>query len=142
MTASLPPDVQQVFDKFVTTEYTTVDTRGRPICWPVTPYYRPGDPCIDVTTGLGYPKKALDARANPKVALLFSDATGSGIEGAPQVLVQGTADVDSRDLDANRERYSREIGDKLPATKELLPPAAARVNHSVEGEHARRADRA
>ena len=122
MTASLPAGVQQVFDKFITTEYTTVDGRGRPICWPVTPYYSPGDQCIDVTTGLGYPKKALDARANPKVALLFSDDTGSGIEDAPQVLVQGTADVDYRDLDANRERYSRDAVEKLPGAKDLLPP--------------------
>jgi hypothetical protein len=75
-----------------------------------------------VTTALGYPKKALDARTNPKVALLFSDPTGSGIEGAPQVLVQGMADVDYRDLEANRERYTRESLEKLPASKELLPP--------------------
>jgi hypothetical protein len=122
VTASLPREVQQVFDRFITTEYTTVDRRGRPICWPVTPYYSPGDPCIDVTTALGYPKKALDARTNPKVALLFSDPTGSGIEGAPQVLVQGMADVDYRDLEANRERYTRESLEKLPASKELLPP--------------------
>jgi hypothetical protein len=122
VTASLPREVQQVFDRFITTEYTTVDRRGRPICWPVTPYYSPGDPCIDVTTALGYPKKALDARTNPKVALLFSDPTGSGIEGAPQVLVQGTADVDYRDLEANRERYTRESLEKLPGSKELLPP--------------------
>jgi hypothetical protein len=122
VTASLPREVQQVFDRFITTEYTTVDRRGRPICWPVTPYYSPGDPCIDVTTALGYPKKALDARTNPKVALLFSDPTGSGVEGAPQVLVQGTADVDYRDLEANRERYTRESLEKLPASKELLPP--------------------
>ncbi len=122
MTASLPQEVQQVFDRFITTEYTTVDGRGRPICWPVTPYYSPGDPCIDVTTALGYPKKALDARANPKVALLFSDPTGCGMEGAPQVLVQGIADVDYRDLEANRERYTRESLEKLPGAKELLPP--------------------
>jgi hypothetical protein len=122
VTASLPQEVQQVFDRFITTEYTTVDGRRRPICWPVTPYYSPGDPCIDVTTALGYPKKALDARANPKVALLFSDPTGSGMEGAPQVLVQGTADVDYRDLEANRERYTRESLEKLPGSKELLPP--------------------
>jgi hypothetical protein len=122
VTASLPREVQQVFDRFITTEYTTVDRRGRPICWPVTPYYSPGNPCIDVTTALGYPKKALDARTNPKVALLFSDPTGSGIEGAPQVLVQGMADVDYRDLEANRERYTRESLEKLPASKELLPP--------------------
>jgi hypothetical protein len=126
VTASLPSEVQQVFDRFITTEFTTVDRRGQPICWPVTPYYAPGDPCIDVTTALGYPKKALDANANPKVALLFSDPTGSGIEGAPQVLVQGTAAVDYRNLDANRERYERESVEKLPATKRLVPPRSLR----------------
>ncbi len=122
MTASLPPDVQQVFDRFITTEFTTVDSRGRPICWPLTPYYQQGDPCIDVTTALGYPKKAEDARSNPKVSLLFSDPTGSGMEGAPQVLVQGIADVDARDLEANRVRYTRESMEKLPGAKELMPP--------------------
>src|SRR5829696_1575930 len=122
MTATLPPEVQQVFDRFITTEFTTVDGRGQPITWPLTPYYHPGDPCIDVTTGLGYPKKANDARANSKVAMLFSDPTGSGIEGAPQVLVQGTADVDDRNLDANRERYKREIVDKLPSVQGEMPP--------------------
>lgn len=122
MTATLPPEVQEVFDRFVTTEYTTVDGRGQPITWPLTPYYRPGEPCIDVTTGLGYPKKANDARTNPRVALLFSDPTGSGVEAAPQVLVQGTADVDARDLDANRERYRREMAEKLPAAASDMPP--------------------
>jgi len=122
VTASLPEEIQRVFDRFITTEYTTVDRRGQPICWPVTPYYSPGDPCIDVTTAIGYPKKALDAKANPKVALLFSDPTGSGMDRAPQVLVQGTADVDHRDLEANRVRYTREAVEKLPGSKELLPP--------------------
>jgi hypothetical protein len=126
MTATLPPEVQRVFHKFITTEFTTIDRHGRPITWPVTPYYRPSDPCIDVTTGLGYPKKAKDALANPKVALLFSDPTGSGLEHAPQVLVQGTADVDDRDLDANRERYSREAAEKLPDVEKLLPPERVR----------------
>src|SRR5918999_4528718 len=122
MTTTLPAEVQRVFDRFVTTEVTTVDLRGQPITWPLTPYYRPGDPCIDVTTGLGYPKKANDARANPKVALLFSDPTGCGMEDAPQVLVQGIAEVDDRDLGANRERYRRELVQKLPGTRSQLPP--------------------
>jgi pyridoxamine 5'-phosphate oxidase-like protein len=122
VTASLPVDVQQVFDRFITTEFTTVDARGRPICWPITPYYEPGDPCIDVTTALGAPKKANDALANPKVSLLFSDPTGSEIEDSPQVLVQGTADVDSRDLEANRVRYTRESAAKLPGSKDMMPP--------------------
>jgi hypothetical protein len=123
MTSSLLPEIQAVFEKFVTTEYTTIDSKGQPITWPLTPYYKPGDPCIDVTTGLGYPKKANDARANSKVALLFSDPTGSGMDDPPMVLVQGTAEVDDRDLDANRERYDRELAEKLPATKEMSPPA-------------------
>ncbi|HKF80850.1 MAG TPA: pyridoxamine 5'-phosphate oxidase family protein [Thermoleophilaceae bacterium] len=127
MTGTLPEEIQGVFDRFITTEYTTINRRGQPITWPVTPYYSPGDACIDVTTGLGYPKKAHDAAANPRVALLFSDPTGSGLEDPPQVLVQGTAEVDDRDLGANRERYTREATEKLPATKSQLPPKPVRA---------------
>jgi hypothetical protein len=124
VTASLPPEVQAVFEHFVTTELTTIDGRGQPITWPVTPYYSPGGPCIDVTTGLGYPKKANDARANPLVSLLFSDPTGSGLDRPPMVLIQGSAEVDDRDLEANRRRYAEESVRKLPAIKPLTPPAA------------------
>jgi hypothetical protein len=122
VTASLPEDIQQVFARFITTEYTTIDAADHPITWPVTPYYREGAGAIDVTTGLGYPKKALDARANPRVSLLFSDPTGSGLEDAAMVLVQGIAKVDDDDLDANRKRYQRESLEKLPATKDMQPP--------------------
>jgi len=113
VTATLPDEVKQVFSRFITTEYTTVDRKGQPITWPVTPYYSPGGQCIDVTTGLGYPKKATDAAAHPKVALLFSNPTGSGMSNPPMVLVQGTAEVDDHDLDANRERYERDVHEKL-----------------------------
>ena len=124
MTRSLPPEVQDVFKQFVTTELTTIDHRGQPITWPVTPYYRAGGPCIDVTTGLGYPKKANDARDNPLVSLLFSDPTGCGLTDPPMVLVQGTAEVDDHDLDANRKRYTSESIEKLPGTAKLQPPDA------------------
>ena len=122
MTASLPPEVRDCFERYITTEYTTIDARQQPITWPVTPYYRNGEPTIDVTTGIGYPKKADDAKRNPRVALLFSDPTGCGLERPSQVLVQGTADVDDRDLDANAERYDRESAHKLPVTKRESPP--------------------
>ena len=122
MTSTLPDAVQDTFDRFITTEFVTVGDRQQPIAWPVTPYYTPGAPTIDITTGIGYPKKARDARRHPSVALLFSDPTGSGLERPPQVLVQGTAEVDDRDLGANRERYRREAVEKLPGTKDMLPP--------------------
>jgi hypothetical protein len=123
MTATLPQEVRDAFGRFVTCEFTTIDARQQPIVWPVTPYYSPGAQTIDTTTGLGYPKKANDARRNPHVSLLFSDPTGSGIDSGIQVLVQGTAEVDDRDLEANRERYWRESWEKLPGSRELHPPA-------------------
>jgi hypothetical protein len=126
MTATLPPEICEVFDRFITTEYVTVDGRGQPIAWPVTPYHHREEGCVDVTTGIGYPKKADDAAKNPKVALLFSDPTGSGIEDAPMVLVQGTARVDEEDLKANRDRYAREGAAKLPAAQKGQPPKLLR----------------
>jgi hypothetical protein len=122
VTASLPSGVQDVFARFYAAELTTIDQNGQPITWPVTPYYTHGDQSIDVTTGLGYPKKADDARRNPKVGLLFSDPTGSGLTDAPMVFVQATAEVDDRDLEANRHRYERESVQKLPGAKEVAPP--------------------
>ena len=122
MTATLPPALRECFSRFITTEYTTIDSRQQPITWPVTPYYADGGPTIDVNTGLGYPKKADDAARNPRVALLFSDPTGSGLDSPPQVLVQGTAEVDDADLAANRERYRRESAAKLPRARGMQPP--------------------
>jgi hypothetical protein len=124
VTSTLPQEVQEVFGRFMTTELCTLDSRGQPIVWPVTPYYEPGGATIDVTTGVGYPKKAEDARRNPRVALLFSDPTGSGIESGIRVLVQGTPEVDDRDLKANFERYREESDRKVPRVrKEWFPPA-------------------
>lgn len=122
MTATLPQEVRDVFSRFVTTEFVSVDAGGQPIAWPLTPYYSDGAPVIEVTTGIGYPKKAEDARRNPRVAMLFSDPTGSGIESGIRVLVQGVAEIDDADLGANRERYRRESAAKMPATVEMLPP--------------------
>src|SRR4051794_25168057 len=122
MLGSLPDDIRRVFERYVTTEYVTIGSGSQPIAWPVTPYVDPGGKCLDVTTGLGYPKKARDAERNPHVALLFSNPTGSGLDDPPSVLVQGTAHVDDADLDANRERYEREALAKLPGAASALPP--------------------
>ncbi len=122
MTGSLPQEVRDVFARFITTEFVSMDASGQPIAWPLTPYYTDAAPVIEVTTGVGYPKKAEDARRNPRVAMLFSDPTGSRIESGIRVLVQGTAEVDDADLDANRERYRRESVQKLPGAREMMPP--------------------
>jgi hypothetical protein len=124
----VPTGIQSVFAQFLTTEYTTIDRRHQPITWPVTPFYRPGQSWIDVSTALGTPKKADDAAANPRVALLFSDPTGSGLDRQPMVLVQGIADVDDHDLRANRDRYIRESQEKYPAgVQQQLPEVVKRL---------------
>jgi hypothetical protein len=119
---TLPAEAREAFARFITTEYTTVGPGQQPITWPVTPYYSDGGASIDVTTGVGYPKKADDAKRHPSVSLLFSDGTGSGIESGIQVLVQGTADVDDRNLEANKERYWAESWEKLPGARDAHPP--------------------
>ena len=126
MTSTLPQEVRDAFERFITCELTTIGASKQPITWPVTPYYGQGDRTIDVTTGLGYPKKADDARAHPSVALLFSDPTGSGIESGVKVLVQGTATIDDQDLSANADRYLRESREKLPGTRRMHPPKPLR----------------
>jgi hypothetical protein len=121
MLSTLPPELHQAAERYLTCELVTIDAAGRPIAWPVTPYFRADEGCIDVTTGVGYPKKADDAARNPRVALLFSDPTGSGVADAPMVLAQGIARVDDADLDANRRRYEAEMARKLPALHALAP---------------------
>jgi Pyridoxamine 5'-phosphate oxidase len=126
VTSTLPHEVRDAFARFIACELTTVDASKQPITWPVTPYYQQGGPTIDVTTGLGYPKKADDARAHPSVALLFSDPTGSGIDSGITVLVHGTATIDDRDLKANADRYAEESSRKLPGVRKLQPPKRLR----------------
>jgi len=135
VTATLPQEVRDAFERFVTCEYTTIDARQQPVTWPVVPYYSSGAPTLDTTTGLGYPKKANDARRNPHVAFLFSDPTGSGIESGIQVLVQGIAEVDDRDLDANLERYERESAIKLPRGRSVKLP---RMLHGISAWYVQR----
>jgi Pyridoxamine 5'-phosphate oxidase len=116
----VPAEVEEAFRRFVTAEFTTIDSHGRPITWPVVPFYSEGS--LAVTTALGMPRKAEHARRNPRVALLFSDATGAGIERPSMILVQGTAVVDDADLDANRQRYRDDTAAK-PTGPAQPPPA-------------------
>jgi hypothetical protein len=89
------------------------------------PFHQLGDDTISVTTGLGMPKKAADARRNPRVSLLFSDPTGSGIHDPSMVLVQGIATVDDADLDQNRARYERDSATKPTGPTEQAPGGTA-----------------
>lgn len=88
---TLPPTLEQVIWEFRTCEFSTIGRDGTPITWPVMPLYQPERGRFLVTTAAGLAQKALNVRRNPRVSLLFSNPTGSGLDNPPAVLVQGTA---------------------------------------------------
>jgi hypothetical protein len=79
MKGSLPAQLLEVLERSSTADYVTINQRGQPVVWPLSPRYQADEGCIDVTVA----RAAADAR----VALLFSDVEA-------MVLVQGTAHVE------------------------------------------------
>lgn len=130
----LPPEppvisaeAAQVFEKFITTEYAYFTPKGEPLCWPVSPYWYPERGVLAIATGLGYPNKAIYAKRNRKVAMYFSDPTGSGLSDPPRVLVQGDAVVLDDDIQANTDRYVTELRNKFAAAKVAINPLTVKL---------------
>lgn len=86
------PGTARIMSSYLTCELATVSRSGTPIAWPVTGVWRPDDQVFTLSTSVGFPQKALNVRREPRVALLFSDPTGSDLDQAGQVLVQGEAE--------------------------------------------------
>ena len=87
---SIPSDAIAAIDAYRTCEFLTVTRAARR-----SPGRRSASSSRTarslISTSIGLPQKAFNVRRNPAVALLFSDPTASGLDGAPAVLVQGTA---------------------------------------------------
>jgi hypothetical protein len=112
------PTVLAVVDRYRTCEFATLSRSGVPIAWPTSPLLRP-DGTLLITTSIALPQKAYNIRRDPRVALLFSEPTASGLEGAPQVLVQGTAvchDEVVTDVSGNAD-YWRRLMERQPISK-------------------------
>lgn len=90
-TWTVPAEVEVVFREFRTCELSTLAKDGTPVTWPTEPFYQPEKGRFLITTSIGLAQKAYNIRRNPRVALLFSDPTGSGLADPPAVLVQGEA---------------------------------------------------
>jgi hypothetical protein len=87
----VPPEVDAVFREVRTCEFTTLAKDNTPITWPTVALYEPNRGRFVITTSIGLPHKAFNVRRTPKVAMLYSDPTGSGLATPPAVLVQGEA---------------------------------------------------
>jgi hypothetical protein len=90
---TLPAEVEAVLRAFRACEFSTLARDGTPISWPASAQYQAEQGRFFLTTSLGLSQKALNIRRNPRVAMLYSDATGSGLMSPPAVLVQGDAVV-------------------------------------------------
>lgn len=110
-------EMADLVDRYLTCELTTVSGSGVPITWPTVAYLNPASDTFTITTSIGLPVKAFNVRRNPKVAMLFSDATGSGCTSLPQVHVQGIARCPDEVVTAPEElaEYWRRVYNLQPA---------------------------
>ncbi|MGE2737113.1 pyridoxamine 5'-phosphate oxidase family protein [Mycolicibacterium vaccae] len=91
----MPSTPVDIIDNYFTCEFTTTSRDGFPQTWPVSPRLL-ADGRFLVTTSIGLPQKAFNVRRNPKVGMLFSEPTGSGVTEPGAVLVQGDAVSEDR----------------------------------------------
>lgn len=89
------PEIEEIILNYRTCEFATITKNNTPSTHPVTAWYAPGSDSIMVTTSLGFPQKIYNIQRNPRVSLLFSNATGSGVSAKGMVAVQGDARVDN-----------------------------------------------
>jgi hypothetical protein len=90
--AALPEAVLEAFRAYRTCEFSTFARDGTPVTWPTVAMFQADEGRFVIGTSIGLNRKALQVRREPRVALLFSDPTGSGQEDPPTVLVQGIAE--------------------------------------------------
>jgi hypothetical protein len=112
----LPLEVRAVFRAFRTCEFSTLAKDGTPITWPTLPFFDEENGRFLVTTSIGLPQKVFNVRRNPRVSLLFSDPTASGLDAPPAVLVQGDAAAPDEVLTDLRgyEDVLREVFERQP----------------------------
>lgn len=120
-TFEIPAVVSELLQAATIAEYAYLTPRGAPLCWPVTPYWYPERGVLGIATGLAYPNKAYYARSHPRVSVLF-DAGDSG-----SILLQGDATVLDQDLQANTDRYVREMRAKFLSARLGLNPLSVRL---------------
>lgn len=89
----VPPEVGAVVRDFRSCEFSTVARDGTPVTWPTMPFFESEHRRFLITSSVGLMQKAVNIRRDPRVAMRFSDPTGSGLVRPPGVLIQGDAEV-------------------------------------------------
>jgi hypothetical protein len=123
MEGSLPQELVDVFERSTAADLVTLDRRGRPMAWTVSPAFDPRAICVEVA--------AVPGEHDAHVALLFAEEAPR-----PMVLVQGIAKVGEAALRVRPERvYVWQRAD-LDAEPELYDSHVEEVRsaHNAEPE--------
>ncbi|MFF4397145.1 pyridoxamine 5'-phosphate oxidase family protein [Streptomyces sp. NPDC001480] len=117
-----------VLDAYRTCEFVTLGRDGAPVVWPAAVRRRP-DGTLLLTTSLAFAQKALNVRRDGRVALLYSDPTGSGLNHAPQIFVGGRAECpdDIMTGPEGAEDYWRMLFARQPHSRSYLAPGMRRL---------------
>ena len=83
--------VSEVLERTMVVEFATITPKGALSTRPLGAVWLPERDQIVLTTPIAYPQKAFNVRHDSRVALLYSDPTGSGLTDPPAVLIQGRA---------------------------------------------------
>ncbi|MEU2422140.1 pyridoxamine 5'-phosphate oxidase family protein [Streptomyces sp. NPDC007851] len=108
-------------DAYRTCEFATLGRDGTPLVWPTAVRRRP-DGTLLLSTSLAFAQKALNIRRDGRVALLFSDPTGSGRTAPPQIFVGGHAACPDEIMTGPRdaEDYWRMLFERQPHSRSYL----------------------
>jgi hypothetical protein len=85
----VPAEVGAVVREFRSCEFSTLARDGTPVTWPTVSFFEAEQRRFLITSSIGLAQKALNVRRDPRVAMLFSNPTGSGLVSPPQVLIEG-----------------------------------------------------
>jgi general stress protein 26 len=118
----LPAEVVELVDAALVTEMTVVRADGRPITYPLIPMWD-GERVL-MTSSILFSRKLEHIKANPRVALSFSDPTAlAGRTG--RATIQGDARVVDGDPHTDWERHLPLWSAKEPVILEFLKARVA-----------------
>jgi hypothetical protein len=106
---------------------STLARDGTPITWPTLPFWYSDEKRFTVTASIALAQKAFNVRRNPRVSLLFSNPTASGVENPPAVLVQGDAEAPD-EIETSVAGFEEEL--RKRSTPGNRPPARTATTRS------------
>ncbi len=131
---AVPAEVGAVVRQFRSCELSTLARDGTPVTWPTMPFFEVDQRRFLITSSVGLAQKAINIRHDGRVAMLFSDPTGSGLISPPRVLIQGDAEApeDLAQMDETLEPITRLLFERQPIGLTLVGAIPGPLRHLAD----------